>query len=424
MLYYRLIRPFARLTLRTFYKKIYMTGLENYPKDKPVILALNHPTAFIEPCILATTLPQELHFLVRGDFFRQPLHNHLLRGMGCLPVFRMKDGGYENIKNNFSTFNTTYKALSEGEPIVILAEGTSYHEKRLRPLKKGTARLAFGTMTEFGVEADVHIVPVGVNYTYADKFRSEVMIEFNEPIRAADYWDTYQENNARGIKQMTAELRKRMEEKIVIIEEKEDEDFVEQQLVLSRNGKPQPIMPVLSKTGYRFKAEKRISDTINKMSETEKLGHKIATSTYLNKLKELNISDLGLLSAGQYGIGSVLALFLGWIPFAIGYFFNAPPLLLSNYIGAEKTKYIEFKAPVTVAVAMVAYPLWWVLLLIIAGFIGNPSVFIIALLLPLLGSFALLYREFYEKFREGKIAEKIEKTIKENLIKERRKILI
>lgn len=401
-----------------------MTGLENYPKDKPVILALNHPTAFIEPCILATTLPQELHFLVRGDFFRQPLHNNLLRGMGCLPVFRMKDGGYENIKNNYLTFKTTYKALSEGEPIIILAEGTSFHEKRLRPLKKGTARLAFGTMTEFGVETDVHIVPVGVNYTYADKFRSEVMIEFNEPIRAADYWDTYQENNARGIKQMTAELRKRMEEKIVIIDEKDDEDFVEQQFVLSRNGKPQPIMPVLSKTGYRFKAEKRISDTINKMSETEKQEHKSATNAYFTKLKELNISDLGLLSAGQYGIGSVLALFLGWIPFAIGYCFNAPPLLLSNYIGSEKTKYIEFKAPVTVAVAMVAYPLWWLLLLIIAGFIGNPSVFIIALLLPLLGSFALLYREFYGKFREGKIAEKIENTKKENLLKERRKILI
>jgi hypothetical protein len=73
---------------------------------------------------------------------------------------------------------------------------------------------------------------------------------------------------------------------------------------------------------------------------------------------------------------------------------------------------------------MVAYPLWWVLLLIIAGFIGNPSVFIMTLLLPLLGSFALLYREFYEKFREGKIAEKIEKTKRESLLEERRKVLV
>ena len=424
MLYYRLIRPFARLTLRTFYKKIYITGLENYPKDKPVILALNHPTAFIEPCIIATTLPHELHFLVRGDFFRQPLHNHLLLGMGCLPVFRMKDGGYENIKNNYSTFNTTYKALSQGEPIIILAEGTSYHEKRLRPLKKGTARLAFGAMTEYGVETDVHILPVGVNYTYADRFRSEVMIEFNEPIKVADYWKSYQNNNAKGIKEVTAELRKRMEEKIVIIDEKEDEDFVDKQLVLSRNGKPQPIMPILSKTGYRFKAEKRISETVNKLSETEKSKQKAAVNSYFEKLKKLDISDLGLLSVGNHGIGSLIALALGFVPFLFGYIFNAPPLLLANYIGREKTKYIEFKAPVTVAVAMVVYPLWCVLLLIIAGFISNPSVFIMVLLLPLLGSFALLYREFYRKYKEGKNAGKIDAKMREELLSQRRKILI
>ncbi|MGK0364221.1 MAG: 1-acyl-sn-glycerol-3-phosphate acyltransferase [Saprospiraceae bacterium] len=424
MLYYRLIRPFARLTLRTFYKKIYITGLENYPKDKPVILALNHPTAFIEPCILATILPQELHFLVRGDFFRQPLHNHLLHGMGCLPVFRMKDGGYENIKNNYSTFDAAYKALNKGEPIIILAEGTSLHEKRLRPLKKGTARLAFGTMTKFGVETDVHIVPVGVNYTYSDKFRSEVMIEFNKPIKAADYWKTYQENNAQGIKEMTAELRKRMEEKIVIIEEKEDEDFVDKQFVLSRNGKPQPIMPILSKTGYRFKAEKRISDTINELSNTEKLEQKTATNSYFENLRKLDISDLGLLSTGNYGIGSVFALVLGFIPFLFGYIFNAPPLLLANYIGTEKTSYIEFKAPVTVAVGLFAYPLWWVLLLIITGFIGNPSIFIMVLLLPLLGSFALLYREFYGKFKEGKKAGKVDANVREKLLEERHSILI
>ena len=424
MLYYRLIRPFARLTLRTFYKKIYVTGLENCPTDKPIIFALNHPTAFIEPCILATTLPQEIHFLVRGDFFNMPLHNHLLRGMGCLPVFRMKDGGYENIKNNYSTFDAAYKALSKMEPIIILAEGSSLHEKRLRPLKKGTARLAFGTMTKFGEETDVHIVPVGVNYTYADRFRSEVMIEFNKPIRAADYWEAYQANNARGIKGLTAELRKRLEEKIVIIEDKEDEDFIDKQLVLSRNGKPQPIMPVLSKKGYRFKAEKRISDTVNKFSKTEKEEKKTLTNSYFDQLKSLNITDLGLLNTGNYGLTSLFALGLGFIPFLFGYIFNAPPLLLAHYIGSEKTKYIEFKAPVTVAIAMVIYPLWCILLLIIAGYIGNPSVFIIALLLPFLGSFALLYREFYEKYKEGKKAEKIDIKIKEDLLSQRNKILI
>ena len=62
--------------------------------------------------------------------------------------------------------------------------------------------------------------------------------------------------------------------------------------------------------------------------------------------------------------------------------------------------------------------------MIIAGFIANPSVLIMVLLLPLLGSFALLYRAFYEKYREGKIAEKIDSSIRESLLDERRKVLI
>ncbi|NJL77450.1 MAG: hypothetical protein HC892_22855 [Saprospiraceae bacterium] len=48
-----MIRPFARFGLLAFCKKIYVSGAENIKTDRPVILASNHPTAFLEPCILA-----------------------------------------------------------------------------------------------------------------------------------------------------------------------------------------------------------------------------------------------------------------------------------------------------------------------------------------------------------------------------------
>lgn len=427
MLYYRLIRPFARIAIRTFYKKIYLTGRENIPTDKPVIFALNHPTAFVEPCILATTLDTELHFLVRGDFFRKSLHNNLLRGFGCLPVFRMKDGGYENIKNNFETFQVTYQTLGRGEPIVILAEGTTVHEKRLRPLKKGTARLAFGTTETQGAEIDVHIVPVGVNYTYADQFRSEVMIDMGKPIRARDFWATYQENNAKGIKELTDELRSRLEERIVIIEEETDEDFVEKQLVLSRNGKPQPVLPVLSKKGSRLKAEKRISEAINKMPAAEKAERKAATNAYFFQLKKLNISDLGLVNVGDFGLGAYLHLLFGLIPFCIGYLVNFPPAFLTGYIGREKIKDIEFRAPVMITVSIAAFLLWYLFLFLLAPFVGGPSLVIkviILLLSPPLGYFALLYREYFLRFKAAKKAGKTDAAVREELLQKRRKILV
>lgn len=424
MFLYRSVRPLARIAIRTFYKKIYLTGLENYPSDKPVILALNHPTAFVEPCILATTLTEELHFLVRGDFFKKPLYNKILRGLGCLPVFRMKDGGYENIKNNFSTFNVTFEALSQGQPIIILAEGTTVHEKRLRPLKKGTARLALGTMATYGKETDVHIVPVGVNYTYAEQFRSEVMIEFGKPIRASDYWESYEDSPAKGIKQLTDELRHRLAEKVVIIAEKEDEKFTEQQFILSRNGKKKEIFPLLSKRGSRLKAEKRISETINKMPFEKKNKAKKATQAYFDQLASLEITDLGLLHQQSWGFGGILSLFFGFFPFILGWFLNAPPLLLASFIGKKKVKYIEFRAPVMITIGMVAYPLWWLFLISISFLIGNTPMIVLAMLLPFLGYFALLYKEFYMERKQANSASRLSKKNTDELLEMRRAILI
>ena len=176
---YPLVRPLATIAIWAFYRKIYLSNAHRIPKEGPVILAANHPTAFMEPCILACFQDRPLHFLVRGDLFKKNIFASLLRSLNMLPVYRIQDGGYSNLKNNFSTFEDCFRALKDGKAIMILAEGRTIHEKKLRPIRKGTARIAFGALDKYG-EMDLPIIPVGVNYTYADQPRSEVMIDFGE----------------------------------------------------------------------------------------------------------------------------------------------------------------------------------------------------------------------------------------------------
>ena len=95
----------ANLALRTFFRKIHISNVENIPKDKPVILAANHPTAFIEPCVLACFLDRPLYFLVRGDLFKKPVYAKMLKYLHMLPVYRMQDRGYAYLKRNYETFN-------------------------------------------------------------------------------------------------------------------------------------------------------------------------------------------------------------------------------------------------------------------------------------------------------------------------------
>jgi len=168
---YHLVRPVARYVLRYYYRNIDLTGLENIPPDAAVVLAANHPTAFIEPCILACFQPRTLWFLARGNLFKNVFYNNLLAAVHILPVFRLEDGGYGRLKDNFGTFEACFRALSQGKAIMNLAEGRCIHEKALRPLRKGTARLALGAMQRDATLKEVYSVPVGCNFTHPDRVR-------------------------------------------------------------------------------------------------------------------------------------------------------------------------------------------------------------------------------------------------------------
>ena len=61
-------------------------------------------------------------------------------------------------------FPAIYEVLKKNGNFIMFSEGICVQEKRLQKLRKGTARLAFGAEEKYGL--DVHIVPVGINYTY------------------------------------------------------------------------------------------------------------------------------------------------------------------------------------------------------------------------------------------------------------------
>ncbi|MEY4108182.1 MAG: hypothetical protein RL181_2524, partial [Bacteroidota bacterium] len=181
MLYY-IVRPIARLALLIYYRKIYLSHLERIPRGKPVILASNHPTAFMEPCLMAVFMRQPLSYLVRGDFFQKPIYNFLLRALKMIPIYRIIDLGYQGLKNNFATFAACYEALSRNQTIMIFPEGMTLHEKRLRPIQKGIGRIVAGAYQQYPDMQEIFVVPVGVNFTYAEQPRGEAMIDIGEPI--------------------------------------------------------------------------------------------------------------------------------------------------------------------------------------------------------------------------------------------------
>lgn len=367
---YSFVRPLAALSLRHYYRKIDLALKERIPQDKPVILAANHPTAFIEPCILACFLDRPLYFLVRGDFFQKSLYNRLLRALHMLPVYRMKDGGYQNIKQNYATFEACFQALSERKTMMILAEGRCIHEKRLRPLRKGAARVALGALDKQSSVEEVYIVPVGVNFAYADRSLSDVMIRFGEPILASAYRQEYDTNPNGAITNLTDELAARLARHVIHIDRAEDEMLVEYLLRIYRNQHPRPDRPTITHDEQPLLAEKTIVDTVNELPATERTKLRELTYEYFTRLEWLRLDDAAL--AGHYrpAMRKTLRLLLLLPTIIAALPWHLPPLLTAHFIAGTKIKSLEFYQPVqwvAVTVLYLIYTLLWVLVTALAG---------------------------------------------------------
>lgn len=99
-----------------------------------------------------------------------------------------KGGKFDGIKysvaphvDQSAVYDAVFQRLKEGGCIGIFPEGGSHDRTELLPLKAGVAIMALGALAE-NPDCGVCIVPVGMNYFHAHKFRSRCVIEFGEAI--------------------------------------------------------------------------------------------------------------------------------------------------------------------------------------------------------------------------------------------------
>ncbi|KAI0005965.1 hypothetical protein BJV74DRAFT_892687 [Russula compacta] len=78
-------------------------------------------------------------------------------------------------------YRHVYQRLQEGGCIAIYPEGGSHDRTDLLPLKAGFAMMALGAMASHA-NVKVKIVPVGLSYFHAHRFRSRAVIEFGPPL--------------------------------------------------------------------------------------------------------------------------------------------------------------------------------------------------------------------------------------------------
>lgn len=150
--------------------------------DGPLILACNHPNSFLDAVILDIVFEKPIWSLARGDVFKKPVYIKLLTKLKMLPVYRTSEG-VENLETNYKTFDACKEIFKKKGLVLMFSEGRCINEWHLRPLKKGTARLALSAWKD-GI--DVKVLPVGINYSSFRRFGKNIFLNFGNIISKND----------------------------------------------------------------------------------------------------------------------------------------------------------------------------------------------------------------------------------------------
>ena len=204
--------------LKIYYKDIVWQGIENIPKNSPVILAPNHQNALMDALAFLVPFKKEgIVFLARADIFKGKRAISFLKFCKIMPVYRIRDG-LDTLQKNEEIFQQSIRVLENNSKLVVLPEGNHAGFRKLRALKKGITRIAFKAEEKNNFKLGLKIVPVGIDYSNYHKFRQTLFLNFGKPIEVANYLALFQENEQKAHRNLLATLAQGMGDAMVDIQ--------------------------------------------------------------------------------------------------------------------------------------------------------------------------------------------------------------
>lgn len=208
-MFYFLIKLPIRLALRIFCANREIICPEQLQEKGPLLLIANHPNSFLDAIIIAAHFKEPIHFLARGDAFRKPCHNRLLRLLHMIPIYRISEGR-ENLHKNEYAIQRSAELLQQNQIVLIFIEGICLSTHNLQPFKKGAARIALSVVKE---QHPLRVMPVTITYNSFTAFGKNIRIHLAEPIEAKqllpyeDEAKSFQYFNDRLYQQLSAMIQ-------------------------------------------------------------------------------------------------------------------------------------------------------------------------------------------------------------------------
>ena len=229
---YRVLRFFARISVRKFFRRIEVEGIENVPASGPVLLAPNHPNAVVDALVVLMHLKRPVSLTAKSTLADIFLLGRVLKATNVILFHRKKDQAKgADPARNMDAIDQCRQRLDLGEAILIFPEGQSHSDPGLRPIRTGVARIALNCLQSGGVAADLLIIPVGLHFPEKDRFRSDVWVRFGPPLdprkwlvenQESDSHEPAEDLTADLVANLTDEIEKRIRDLTLNFERRPD----------------------------------------------------------------------------------------------------------------------------------------------------------------------------------------------------------
>lgn len=327
------LRGIALAVTDVFFDEFAVQNAGVVPLDRPVILAANHHSGLMDAMMLYAATPRDLRAVGKSTLWKiWPLRPFLAAGR-VIPIYRQKDGGGDNTK----AFAAVTEALVDGGAVGIFAEGVSHDGTGLERIRTGAARMALDALSE-GVQPV--IVPVGLIFEDRERYRSDALVRFGQPIEVAELFPGATSENRESVRALTG--------------------VIEEGLGL--------VAPTWESAEHRAAARSAAMHALPvgaSLGEIETEAERLASEGPLPEPDSRLVGERGeaslLVAPDEIDpVDSALVL-----PLAMaGKIANRPPFIAVDQIA--KTQKSNIRATVKVGAGVVLYPLWWLMIALAA----------------------------------------------------------
>jgi len=154
------------------------------------VYASTHLNGLIDPLAIMKSQNRRIIAIGRHDIMTMPVIGWLTRRLGSQPVIRkaelergVGDPGFAKRINQRSML-TMANCIASGHAAIVMPEGKSHQDSKLHALRTGALRFTLNAAS-IAYERDLPqpvIQPVGLHFRCHYWFRTDVFVEFGEPI--------------------------------------------------------------------------------------------------------------------------------------------------------------------------------------------------------------------------------------------------